>query len=294
MTSIAEPRPAIRRLAGARPDLPDPPAPQSRLRRGPRAGARDRAHPRSPHLSAVRDRGRTACASRSRRCPASRASRSTSPWPRRARRRALGVPAVALFPALPETRKDKLATESTNPDGLLQRAVRELKDAAPEILVITDVAMDPYSSDGHDGAGRGRRDPQRPDARRSWRAMAVAQAEAGADMVAPSDMMDGRVGAIREALDENGFQRRRDPRLLREVRVGVLRPVPRGARLGAAQRRQEDLPDGSRQRARGAARGRARRARRRRHGDGEAGAPLPRRDPPGEGPLRRCRSRPTR
>ena len=64
---------------------------------------------------------------------------------------ARGVPAVALFPALPDSLKDKLGSESTNPDGLLQRTVRELKDALPELVVITDVALDPYSSDGHDG-----------------------------------------------------------------------------------------------------------------------------------------------
>jgi porphobilinogen synthase len=117
----------------------------------------------------------------------------------------LGVPAVTLFPALPETRKDRVATESTNPDGLLQRAVRELKDAVPELLVITDVAMDPYSSDGHDGLvedGEILNDPTLEILAR----MAVAQAEAGADLVAPSDMMDGRVGAIRSALDSSGFQ----------------------------------------------------------------------------------------
>jgi porphobilinogen synthase len=117
---------------------------------------------------------------------------------------ALGLPAVALFPALPDTIKDRVATESTNPDGLLQRCVRLLKEACPDLLVITDVAMDPYSSDGHDGLvedGRIVNDPTLP----ILAAMAVAQARAGADLVAPSDMMDGRVGAIREALDGAGF-----------------------------------------------------------------------------------------
>jgi porphobilinogen synthase len=118
---------------------------------------------------------------------------------------ALGVPGVALFPALADGLKDRLAGEATNPDGLLQRTVRELKNACPELLVITDVAMDPYSSDGHDGIvenGRILNDPSLD----VLTVMAVSQAEAGADLVAPSDMMDGRVGAIRSALDDAGYQ----------------------------------------------------------------------------------------
>ena len=118
--------------------------------------------------------------------------------------RAAGVNAVALFPALPDDLKDTRATESTNPNGLLQRTVRELKDAVPDVLVITDVAMDPYSSDGHDGLVRDSEivnDETLP----ILAAMAIAQAEAGADVVAPSDMMDGRVGYLRRALDDGGF-----------------------------------------------------------------------------------------
>ena len=115
----------------------------------------------------------------------------------------LGIPAVALFPALPGKRKDRLATESVNPDGLLQQTVRALKQALPELCVITDVAMDPYSSDGHDGLvldGEIVNDPTLE----ILATMAVSQAEAGADLVAPSDMMDGRVAAIRAALDATG------------------------------------------------------------------------------------------
>ena len=118
---------------------------------------------------------------------------------------AAGVPGVALFPALDDSRKDRLATESRNPDGLLQRAVRDIKEGAPDALVITDVAMDPYSSDGHDGVvtddGRIDNDATLP----ILADMAVSQAAAGADMVAPSDMMDGRVAAIRSALDAAGY-----------------------------------------------------------------------------------------
>ena len=117
---------------------------------------------------------------------------------------AAGVKGMALFPALDDSLKDPAGRESLNPDGLLQRAIRKLKREVPELLVITDVALDPYSSDGHDGLVRDGlivNDETLP----LLAAMAVAQAEAGADVVAPSDMMDGRVEAIREALDDAGF-----------------------------------------------------------------------------------------
>ena len=117
---------------------------------------------------------------------------------------ALGVAGVALFPALTDDVKDPRGAESTNSAGLLQRTVRALKAAVPGLLVITDVALDPYSSDGHDGVlidGRIDNDVTVP----ILAEMAVAQARAGADIVAPSDMMDGRVGAIRQALDSAGF-----------------------------------------------------------------------------------------
>ena len=116
----------------------------------------------------------------------------------------LGVRGVALFPALDDSLKDPRGRESQNPEGLLQRAVRELKKNVPELCVFTDVALDPYSSDGHDGVlidGRIDNDETLP----LLAAMAVAQARAGADFVSPSDMMDGRVAAIRIALDEAGF-----------------------------------------------------------------------------------------
>jgi len=116
----------------------------------------------------------------------------------------LGIPGIALFPALPESDKDARGSASSKPDGLLQRAIAALKSELPELLVITDVALDPYSTDGHDGVlidGRIDNDETLP----ILAAMAVAQAAAGADLVAPSDMMDGRVAAIREALDAAGF-----------------------------------------------------------------------------------------
>jgi porphobilinogen synthase len=115
----------------------------------------------------------------------------------------LGVSAVDLFPALSDDVKDPRGSESTNPEGLMQRAIRALKRELPELMVCTDVALDPYSSDGHDGVvidGRIDNDVTLP----ILAAMAVSHAEAGADVVAPSDMMDGRVRAIREALDDAG------------------------------------------------------------------------------------------
>ncbi len=115
----------------------------------------------------------------------------------------LGVRGVELFPALDDSVKDPRGTESLNPSGLMQRAITAMKEALPEMCVMTDVALDPYSSDGHDGVvidGRIDNDETLPLLAK----MAVAHARAGADVVAPSDMMDGRVAAIRQALDAAG------------------------------------------------------------------------------------------
>ncbi|EDM27963.1 delta-aminolevulinic acid dehydratase [Lentisphaera araneosa HTCC2155] len=116
----------------------------------------------------------------------------------------LGIKAVALFPAINDDLKDSVATESTNPQGLFQRAIQTVKQTCPDMLTICDVAMDPYSSDGHDGFvenGEIINDITLPILAK----MAVAQAEAGADIIAPSDMMDGRVAVIRDVLDQAGF-----------------------------------------------------------------------------------------
>ena len=115
-----------------------------------------------------------------------------------------GVRAIALFPAISQDKKDRVASESVNPDGLLQNTIRTLKKEYPDLLVISDVAMDPYSSDGHDGLvenGKINND----NTLKILADMAISQAEAGVDIVAPSDMMDGRIGYIRKALDEKGF-----------------------------------------------------------------------------------------
>lgn len=118
---------------------------------------------------------------------------------------ALGVPAVVLFPRIPDELKTRGAEECHHDNGLVPRAIRALKAAHPGLTVITDVALDPYNSDGHDGLvaddGRILNDETVEVLCRQ----AVCHARAGADIVAPSDMMDGRVAALRSALDEAGF-----------------------------------------------------------------------------------------
>ncbi|MCL2935537.1 MAG: porphobilinogen synthase [Trichodesmium sp. MAG_R02] len=113
----------------------------------------------------------------------------------------LGINAIALFPLVAEAKKDNVGTESYNSEGLIQRTVRAIKQTIPDIVVITDVALDPYSSEGHDGIvgenGVILNDPTVEVLVKQ----ALSHAEAGADIVAPSDMMDGRIGAIRKALD---------------------------------------------------------------------------------------------
>jgi porphobilinogen synthase len=117
----------------------------------------------------------------------------------------LGVPAVALFPKLDPKLKDDEGTQALNEDTLVLRAVRAVKKAVPELTVVTDVALDPYTSHGHDGVLNAARDDVENDRTVAILAkMAVLQARAGVDLVAPSDMMDGRVAAIRRTLDAAG------------------------------------------------------------------------------------------
>ncbi len=116
----------------------------------------------------------------------------------------MGLKSVLLFIKCKDELKDNKGTEALNPDGLMQRSIKAIKDAVPEILVLTDVALDPFSSYGHDGIVEGTEIVN--DATVEVLAkMSVSHAQAGADFVAPSDMMDGRIGAIRKALEENGF-----------------------------------------------------------------------------------------
>jgi porphobilinogen synthase len=116
----------------------------------------------------------------------------------------LGVPAVALFPVIPTEVKSEDAREAFNPDGLAQRAVRALKKNLPELGVITDVALDPFTTHGQDGLIDGSGYVVNDPTIEVLSKQALSHAEAGADIVAPSDMMDGRVGAIRETLEANG------------------------------------------------------------------------------------------
>jgi len=122
----------------------------------------------------------------------------------------LGIGAIALFPLISHHLKDNAGTESYNPEGLIPRAVRALKQALPDLLVITDVALDPYSSEGHDGIVQNGQ-ILNDETVAVLAKQALVQAEAGADFVAPSDMMDGRVREIRQALDAEGW-----------INVGIL------------------------------------------------------------------------
>ncbi len=116
----------------------------------------------------------------------------------------LGIPAIALFPVTPAEKKSELAEESWNPEGLAQRAVRALKNQFPELGVITDVALDPFTSHGLDGLTNEDGYVVNDETVEALVRQALSHAEAGADIVAPSDMMDGRIGAIRQRLEEEG------------------------------------------------------------------------------------------
>jgi porphobilinogen synthase len=116
----------------------------------------------------------------------------------------LGIPCVALFPNTPGDKRTNRAEEALNRDNLICRAIREIKSAVPEIGVLTDVALDPYTADGHDGLTDEAGNVVNDDTVEILARQALVQAEAGADIVAPSDMMDGRVAAIRAALEHGG------------------------------------------------------------------------------------------
>jgi len=118
---------------------------------------------------------------------------------------ALGVPAIALFPVTEDSAKTDDCSGAWNPEGLLQRAVRALKAEVPELGVITDIALDPYSPHGHDGLMNDEGYIMNDETVDALVRQALSHAEAGADVVAPSDMMDGRIGAIREALEAGDF-----------------------------------------------------------------------------------------
>ncbi len=118
----------------------------------------------------------------------------------------LGVKAFDIFPVVDEKHKDKMATKSYQADFFYLKALKEIKQKFPEACIMTDVAMDPYSSDGHDGIVNEKGEILNDETLEVLGEMALAQAETGIDIIGPSDMMDGRVGYIREMLDDNGFE----------------------------------------------------------------------------------------
>jgi porphobilinogen synthase len=118
----------------------------------------------------------------------------------------MGIRSVLLFIKAPDELKDNTGKEAWNEEGLMQRSIKAIKDAVPEMVVMTDVALDPYSSYGHDGIVENGEIVNDPTVEALVK-MSLSHARAGADFVAPSDMMDGRIGAIREALEQNDFTR---------------------------------------------------------------------------------------
>ena len=181
---------------------------------------------------------------------------------------AAGVGAILLF-GVPAA-KDEFGSGAYDDEGIVQMAVRALKEAHPDLAVITDVCLCEYTSHGHCGVVRDG-EVDNDITVELLAKTAISHAEAGADAVAPSDMMDGRVGSIRFQLDEEGHSGRPDRRLQRQVRLRLLRALPRRRRVDAGVRRPPRLPDGPGQRRRSGARGRARPRGGRRHADGEAG-----------------------
>ena len=137
----------------------------------------------------------------------------------------LGIPVMALFPVIEPALKTPDGAEATNPQGLVPRAVRELKKRFPQLGLLTDVALDPFTSHGQDGL--------LDDTVAVLAKQALVQAEAGVDIVAPSDMMDGRIGAIRSALESQRLVHTRHPQPERRYAAGQ-RPYP-GERCGLRQ-----------------------------------------------------------
>jgi porphobilinogen synthase len=121
------------------------------------------------------------------------------------RARDLGIPAIAIFPHIDGARKDATGSIAADPDGVIPRAVKAMKDAAPEVGIMCDVALDPFTDHGHDGVVEGGKILNDPTIERLIE-QGLMQAQAGADILAPSDMMDGRVGRLRAALEGAGFQ----------------------------------------------------------------------------------------
>ena len=141
----------------------------------------------------------------------------------------LGIPAVATFPNIASDLRDQTGSNALDPDNLINEATKLIKDAVPELGVITDVALDPFTNHGHDGVLRDGVIVNDETVSLLARA-AVLQADAGADVIAPSDMMDGRIGAIRDALDQAGHQDVGIMSYANEIRLEFLWPVSGGYR----------------------------------------------------------------
>ena len=143
----------------------------------------------------------------------------------------LGIPAVALFPVVSPDKKSLQAEEAYHRKGLAQTATRALKEHFPELGVITDVALDPFTSHGQDGVVDENGYVMNDETVEILVRQAISHAEAGADVVAPSDMMDGRIGQIRQALEKEGHVKHPHHGLLRQICIQLLRPIPRCGRL---------------------------------------------------------------
>ncbi len=189
----------------------------------------------------------------------------------------LGVPAVALFPVTPPAAKSDDAAEAFNPDGLAQRAVRELKRQLPDLGVITDVALDPFTSHGQDGLIDASGYVLNDETVEVLVKQALSHAEAGADVVAPSDMMDGRIGAIRDALEAAGHRNTRILAYAAKYASSFLRPVSRCRGLSGQSGRwqQIQLPDGPGQQRRSPVGSQPGSGGRRRHGHDQTRHALP-------------------
>jgi len=162
---------------------------------------------------------------------------------------ALGIPALALFPSLDDSARSDDAAEAWNPEGLVQRAARALKQRLPGLGVITDVALDPYTSHGQDGLVDDNGYVVNDDTVAALVKQALSHAEAGADVVAPSDMMDGRVAAIREALENAGHVNTRILAYAAKYASGFYGPfrdaVGSGAKLGKADKSTYQMDPGN-------------------------------------------------
>ena len=173
-------------------------------------------------------------------------------------------------------------------DGVVQVALRSLRDEVGDSLVLmADTCLDEYTDHGHCGLLDADGEVDNDATLERYASIAIAQADAGADVIAPSGMMDGQVGAIRAALDGAGHTGAAILAYSAKYASGALRTVPRRGRVRAAVRRPARLPDAARQRPRGARRDRARHRAGRRHGDGQARALVPRRDRGGAQRVRR-------